>query len=123
MRYEAPSQYQVRTATRDVTLHGRTIPEGSAVLLVTGSATRDERMFPDPDRLDIDRERKMGFNLAFGYGIHSCLGAALARMESRIALDALLDLIPEYEVDRGGLRRVAMANVCGWSNVPVRKAS
>ncbi|MGV7975223.1 cytochrome P450, partial [Mycobacterium kansasii] len=60
LRYEAPSQYQVRTATRDVTLHGRVIPEGSAVLLVTGSATRDERMFPDPDRLDIDRERRMG---------------------------------------------------------------
>ena len=121
LRFEAPSQYQVRTAMRDVTLHGITIPAGSAVLLVTGSATRDERMFPDPDRLDIDRERKMGFNLALGYGIHSCLGAAFARMEGRIALEALLDLIPEYEVDRGGLRRVAMANVCGWSNVPVRK--
>ena len=100
LRFEAPSQYQVRTAMRDVTLHGTTIPAGSAVLLVTGSATRDERMFPDPDRLDIDRERKMGFNLALGYGIHSCLGAALARMEGRIALEALLDLIPEYEIDR-----------------------
>ena len=122
LRYEAPSQYQVRTATRDVTYYGTTIPAGSAILLVTGAATRDERMFDDPDRLDIDRERKMGFNLAFGYGIHSCLGAALARMESRIALEALLDLIPEYVVDRGGLRRVAMSNVCGWSNVPVRKA-
>lgn len=121
LRYEAPSQYQVRTATRDVTYYGTTIPAGGAVLLVTGSATRDERMFDDPDRLDIDRDRKMGFNLAFGYGIHSCLGAALARMESRIALDALLDLLPEYEVDRDGLRRVAMANVCGWSNVPVRR--
>lgn len=121
LRYEAPSQYQVRTATRDVTYYGTTIPAGSAVLLVTGSATRDERMFDDPDRLDIDRDRKMGFNLAFGYGIHSCLGAALARMESRIALDALLDLLPEYEVDRNGLQRVAMANVCGWSHVPVRK--
>jgi cytochrome P450 len=121
LRHEAPSQYQVRTATRDVTYYGTTIPAGSAVLLVTGSATRDERMFDDPDRLDIDRERKMGFNLAFGYGIHSCLGAALARMESRIALNALLDLVPEYEVDREGLQRVAMANVCGWSNVPVRR--
>lgn len=121
LRFEAPSQYQVRAATRDVTLHGTTIPAGSAILLLTGSATRDERMFPDPDRLDIDRERKMGFNLALGYGIHSCLGAALARMEGRIALEALLDLIPEYEVDRDGLRRVAMSNVCGWSNVPVRK--
>jgi cytochrome P450 len=120
LRYEAPSQYQVRTAMRDITLHGKIIPEGSAVLLITASATRDERMFPDPDRLDIDRERKMGFNLALGYGIHSCLGAALARMEGRIALEALLKLIPEYEVDRSGLRRVAMANVCGWSNVPVR---
>jgi cytochrome P450 len=120
LRYEAPSQYQVRTAMRDVTLHGTTIPAGSAVLLVTGAATRDERIFPDPDRLDIDRERKMGFNLALGYGVHSCLGAALARMESRIALEALLDLIPDYEVDRTGLRRVTMTNVSGWSNVPVR---
>lgn len=121
LRYEAPSQYQIRTATRDVTYYGTTIPKDAAVLLVTGSALRDERMFDDPDRLDIDRDRKMGFNLAFGYGVHSCLGAALARMESRIALDALLDLIPEYEVDRDGLRRVAMSNVCGYSNVPVRR--
>nr|WP_090340585.1 cytochrome P450 [Mycolicibacterium malmesburyense]CRL70007.1 cytochrome P450 [Mycolicibacterium malmesburyense] len=121
LRYEAPSQYQVRTATRDATYYGTTIPKDAAVLLVTGSALRDERMFDDPDRLDIDRDRKMGFNLAFGYGVHSCLGAALARMESRIALDALLDFIPEYEVDRDGLRRVAMSNVCGYSNVPVRR--
>lgn len=123
LRYEAPSQYQVRTATRDVTYYGTTIPKDAAVLLVTGSALRDERMFDDPDRLDIDRERKMGFNLAFGYGVHSCLGAALARMESRIALNALLDLVPEYEVDRDGLRRVAMSNVCGYANVPVRSTS
>lgn len=123
LRYEAPSQYQIRTATRDVPYYGTTIPKDAAVLLVTGSALRDERMFDDPDRLDIDRDRKMGFNLAFGYGVHSCLGAALARMESRIALDALLDLIPEYEVDRDGLRRVAMSNVCGYSNVPVRRTS
>ena len=111
LRYEAPSQYQVRTATRDVTLHGSTIPAGSAVLLVTGSATRDERMFPDPDRLDIDRERKMGFNLALGYGVHSCLGAALARMESRIALEALAGPHPRVrDRPRAGCRRVAMAN-------------
>jgi len=120
LRYEAPSQYQVRVATRDVTLHGATIPEGSAVLLITASALRDERVFADPDRLDIDRDRVMGFNLAFGYGVHSCLGAALARMESRIALNALLDLLPEYEVDRDGLRRVWMSNVAGYKNVPVR---
>jgi cytochrome P450 len=120
LRYEGPSQYNVRTTTRDVTLHGTTIPAGSAVLLINGSALRDERVFADPDRFDIDRERKFGYNIGFGYGIHSCLGAALARMEGRIALEALLDLIPRYEVDRAGLRRVHMTNVCGWSNVPVR---
>jgi cytochrome P450 len=80
-------------------------------------------MFPDADRFDIDRERKVGYNIGFGYGIHSCLGAALARMEGRIALEAMLDLIPRYEVDRAGLRRVQMTNVFGWCNVPVRAVS
>jgi cytochrome P450 len=120
LRYEGPSQYNVRYTLRDVTLHGTTIPAGSAVILINGAANRDERVFPDPDRFDIDRERKFGYNIGFGYGIHSCLGAALARMEGRIALEALLDLIPRYEIDRSGLRRVHMTNVCGWAHVPVR---
>lgn len=120
LRYEGPSQYQVRTTTRDVTMHGTTIPADNAVLLINGAASRDERFFPDPDRFDIDRQRKVGYNLNFGYGIHSCLGAALARMEGRIALEVLLDLIPRYEIDRAGLRRVRMTNVAGWANVPVR---
>lgn len=120
LRYEAPSQYSVRYSMREVTLHGITIPAGSAVMLIEASALRDERIFPDPDRFDIDRQRKLGYNLAFGYGIHSCLGAALARMEARIAIEALLDLIPRYTIDRAGLRRVRMVNVSGWSNVPVR---
>ena len=119
LRYEAPSQYQLRFSTRDVTLHGATIPAGSIVMLINGSATRDERAFADADRFDIDRVPS-GHNLNFGYGVHSCLGAALARMEGRIALEVMLDLMPEYEVDTAGLRRVAMANVAGWSNVPVR---
>jgi len=122
LRYEGPSQYQIRTPTRDVTLHGRTIPQDDPVLLINGSASRDERFFPDADRFDIDRERKVGYNLNFGYGIHSCLGAALARMEGRMALDTLLDLIPRYDIDRSGLRRVHMTNVLGWCNVPVRVA-
>ena len=119
LRYEGPSQYQIRTPTRDVTLHGKTIPEGDPVLLINGSASRDERFFPDADRFDIDRERKVGYNLNFGYGIHSCLGAALARMEGRMALETLLDLIPSYDIDRSGLQRVHMTNVLGWCNVPV----
>jgi cytochrome P450 len=120
LRYEGPSQYQIRTTTRDVTLHGETIPTGDPVLLINGSASRDERFFRDADRFDIDRERKVGYNLNFGYGIHSCLGAALARMEGRMALETLLDLIPDYEIDRSGLQRVHMTNVLGWCNVPVR---
>ena len=119
LRYEAPSQYQLRYSTRGVTLHGTTIPAGSIVMLINGSATRDERAFTDADRFDIDRVPS-GHNLNFGYGVHSCLGAALARMEGRIALEVMLDLMPEYTVDGAGLRRVGMANVAGWSNVPVR---
>ena len=79
LRYEAPSQYQLRYSTRDVTLHGTTIPANSVVMLINGSATRDERTFAEPDRFDIDRI-PYGHNLNFGYGVHSCLGAALARM-------------------------------------------
>jgi cytochrome P450 len=120
LRYEGPSQYQIRTTTRDVTLHGTTIPANQVVMLINGAASRDERFFPDADRFDIDRERKVGYNLNFGYGIHSCLGAALARMEGRMALETLLDLIPRYDIDRSGLRRVHMTNVLGWCNVPVR---
>lgn len=119
LRYEAPSHYNVRYSKRDVTLHGVTIPAGSAVMAIVGSALRDERVFADADRFDIDRQRPYAFNLAFGYGVHSCLGAALARMEGRIALETLLDLIPSYTIDRAGMRRVHMVNVCGWSHVPV----
>ncbi|MDX1884327.1 cytochrome P450 [Mycolicibacterium sp. 120270] len=122
LRYEGPSQYQIRTPTRDVTMYDETIPEGAPVLLINGSASRDERFFPDADRFDINRERKVGYNLNFGYGIHSCLGAALARMEGRMAIDTLLDLIPDYDIDRSGLQRVHMTNVLGWCNVPVRGA-
>jgi cytochrome P450 len=119
LRYEAPSQYQLRYSTHDVTLHGTTIPANSIVMLINASATRDERHFADAVRFDIDRIPS-GHNLNFGYGVHSCLGAALARMEGRIALDVMLDLMPDYRVDEAGLRRVAMANVAGWSNVPVQ---
>ncbi|WP_273735206.1 cytochrome P450 [Mycolicibacterium septicum] len=119
LRYDGPVQYDIRYSLRDVHLHGHTIPEGSPVMMLLASATRDESAFPDAGRFDVNRPHT-GHNLAFGYGIHSCLGAALARMESRIALDVLLDMMPRYEVDRPGLRRVAMSNVAGWSNVPIR---
>ncbi|NIH97333.1 cytochrome P450 [Mycolicibacterium fluoranthenivorans] len=118
LRYEGPSQYDIRWSNVDVELHGEVIPKHKPVMLINGSATRDERKFADPDRFDIHRGHS-GHNLGFGYGIHSCLGAALARMEGRIAIDVMLDLIPEYEIDVAGLERVKMPNVFGWGRVPV----
>ncbi|MFY1621357.1 cytochrome P450 [Micromonospora sp. WMMD736] len=120
LRYDAPVQYNVRRSNTDVTLHGTTIPAGSPVFLLGASANRDDAAWTDPDTFDIDRDRSEAQNLAFGYGIHSCLGAALARLESTIALGKMLDLMPRYEVDWDGCRRVSMQNVAGWSNVPVR---
>jgi len=120
LRYEAPSQYNVRRNMRDVHLHGTTIPEGSPVFLIGGSANRDERAWTDPDRFDINRDRTESTNLGLGYGIHSCLGAALARMESAIALEQLLDFMPRFEVDFDNCKRVQMQNVVGWKHVPVK---
>jgi len=118
LRYHPPSQYQGRYSTRDVELHGTVLPAGWPVILLTGAATRDERAFEDPDRFDITRPPALSIGL--GYGIHSCLGAALARMESRIAIEEFADRYPRYEVDVDGLRRVHMSNVAGYSHVPVR---
>jgi cytochrome P450 len=105
---------------RDVTLHGVTIPTGKPVFLMLASANRDPEAWTDADTFDIDRNRVEAQNLGLGYGIHSCLGAALARMESAIALDKLLDFMPRYEVDVDRCERVHMTNVIGWKNVPVR---
>jgi cytochrome P450 len=120
LRYEAPSQYNVRRNMCDVHLHGTTIPEGSPVFLIGGSANRDERAWTDADKFDIDRDRTEAQNLGLGYGIHSCLGAALARLESTIALEKLLDFMPRFEVDFDNCTRVQMQNVVGWKNVPVK---
>jgi cytochrome P450 len=120
LRYEAPSQYNVRRNMRDVHLHGTTIPEGNPVFLIGGSANRDERAWTDADAFDINRDRTEAQNLGLGYGIHSCLGAALARLESTIALDKLLDFMPRFEVDYDNCKRVQMQNVVGWKHVPVR---
>ena len=120
LRWEAPAQYVVRCSTRDVELHGTTIPAGKPVFLIAGSANRDERAFTAADTFDIDRDRSEAQNIGMGYGIHSCLGAALARMESAIALEKLLDFMPRYELVEDGLKRVAMTNVIGWANVPVK---
>jgi len=117
LRYWAPSQYQGRCSTVETEWHGVTIPANEPVLLITGAANRDERAYEDPDRFDIERPLKL--NVGFGHGIHTCLGAALARLESRIAFDEIADRWPEYAVDEARCRRVNMSNVAGYSSVPV----
>jgi len=117
LRFLPPSQYQGRFTLEEKTIDGVTIPAHQPVLLLTGSATRDEREYEDPDRFDITRPGRLA--LGFGYGIHSCLGAALARMESRIAISEMTRRWPNYSVVEDGLRRVTMSNVAGYSHVPV----
>jgi cytochrome P450 len=117
LRFEAPSPIQGRYVTRDVELHGTTIPEGSKLALLTGSAGRDERKWPEPDRYDI--HRPIDRHVTFGYGAHFCLGAALARMEGRVALTEVLSRFPSWEVDRDAVTYVATNTVRGPSSVPV----
>jgi cytochrome P450 len=117
LRYLPPSQYQGRTATCDVEKHGRTIPAGSRVIVVTGAANRDERAYPDPDTYDILRKPDQQ-PLSLGHGVHFCLGAALARLEGRIGIEEFLRRFPAYDIDESGLQRVHMSNVHGFEHVP-----
>jgi cytochrome P450 len=117
LRFDPPSQYQGRTLTRDVTLHGVTMPKGARVLIVNGASGRDRRTFADPDRLDVRRE--IDVHLGFGYGRHICLGASLARMESRIALEEFLRRFPDYAVPAGGVVRIHSSNVRGLSGLAI----
>jgi cytochrome P450 len=118
LRFEAPSPTQSRWVAKDVEYHGITIPAGSKISLLNGSADRDERHFPDPDVFDVRRD--IDRQLAFGYGAHFCIGAALARMETRIGLTETLARFPNYEVDESGLEFVHTATVRGYAKVPMR---
>jgi cytochrome P450 len=117
LRYEAPSPVQARYVARDVELHGRTVPEGSVMVLLTGAGNRDERHFPDPDRFDI--HRVIDHHLSFGYGIHFCLGSHLARLEGRVALDEVLKRFPTWEVDWDHAVQAHTTTVRGWERLPV----
>ena len=120
LRYEGPVQYNVRYTLKEAHVSGGTIPAGKPVFVMNAAANRDPDAFTDADTFNIDRDQTEAQHLGLGYGIHSCLGAALARMESRIALEKLLDFMPRYEVDWDGCKRVTMQNVAGWLNVPVK---
>jgi cytochrome P450 len=121
LRFEPPSPVQGRYVAQDVEIHERLIPEGSICALLTGSAGRDERRFDDADRLNIQRE--VGNHLSLGFGIHFCLGAALARLESRVVLEETLKRFPAWEVDTENLGRTHSSTVRGYAKVPARFSS
>ena len=118
LRCEPPSHYQGRWTTCDVELHGTTIPADQRVLLVTAAATHDDRVYRDPERFDIRRE--IGRQLGFGFGDHVCLGAPLARLETRVAFEELLRRYPTYEIVEDGVVRAYGTNVQGLKRLPVR---
>jgi cytochrome P450 len=117
LRFEPPAPHAARYVTEDVEYYGRTVPEGSAMLLLMGSANRDERKFENPDQFDVNR--KVRGHIAFGFGLHYCLGAALARLEGRIALEEVLKRFPEWTVDMSRAELSPTSTVRGWETLPV----
>jgi cytochrome P450 len=117
LRYEPPSPVQSRYVARDIELHGTTVPEGSAMVLLTAAANRDERKFPDADRFDI--RRRIDHHVSFGYGLHFCMGAALARLEGRVALEEVLKRFPDWDVDEAHGEWAHTSTVRGWYRLPV----
>ncbi len=117
LRYDTSTHMMARTLTRDVELHGRRMEAGRKVALLLASANRDERRWPNPDAFDVGRDTSD--HVAFGFGVHFCLGAALARLEARVALEELLAQLPDVAVERAGLVRVHSGNVRGYAVVPI----
>jgi cytochrome P450 len=116
LRYEAPGPQIGRYMPEDVQVHDRTVPAGSVMMFLVGGANRDERRYENPDQYDI--HRKVGQHLTFGYGIHYCLGAALARLQGRIAIDEVLDRFPEWDVDMSAAKLAPTSTVRGWETMP-----
>jgi cytochrome P450 len=117
LRYEAPSPVQARTVTRPVEYYGQKVEPGEIMVLVNGSGNRDERHFPDADRFDIHRD--IDHHLSFGYGLHFCLGAALARLEGRVALEEVLNRWTDWDVDWDHAQQAHTPHVRGWDRLPV----
>ena len=118
LRFEAPSPTQARWIEEDVEHYGTKIPAGNVMLLLNASANRDERRWPDANEFNI--HRNIGRHLTFGYGIHHCLGAALARLEGRVALDEVLNRFPNWEMDTENAVQAHTSTVRGWNSMPVR---
>jgi cytochrome P450 len=117
LRFEPPAPFIARYVTRDVEYYGQQVPEGSAIMLLVGAANRDDRRFSaTADEFDI--HRTTGSHLAFGVGAHYCLGAALTRLEGRVALEEILKRFPEWEVDLPNARMSTTSTVRGWETMP-----
>jgi hypothetical protein len=116
LRYDASTQMLARTTTTDVPMYGEVIPSGARVLLLLGSANRDDRVFGEPDRYDLDRDTSE--SVSFGSGRHFCLGASLARLETRIVLEQLISRVSGYEIDEAASHRVHSVNVRGFAQLP-----
>ncbi|MCX4096751.1 cytochrome P450 [Nocardia sp. alder85J] len=116
MRFDPPSQTQLRTTTEPVELHGVQIPAGQRIVLISGSANRDPEVFEKPDTFDLDRDTSA--SLAFGTGRHHCLGANLGRLELRVALGAIIDTVADYEIDTGNAKRIHSSNNRGFATLP-----
>jgi cytochrome P450 len=121
LRFDAPIQLLFRSTTREVEMHGVTIPEGAIVAPLLGSANRDERQFPDPDRFDIERRPRS--HLGFGFGEHFCLGSSLARLEARCAMDALLPELSKLTRTKGDREWIDSFLVRGPRSLELEKAA
>lgn len=120
LRHDTSSQLVARHVTQDHELHGRTVPAGSRLVVLLGSANRDPRVFSDPDTFRLDRpEAERRELMSFGGGRHFCLGANLARLESRVALEEIVRSIASFEVDESRARRVHSVNVRGFARLPL----
>ena len=115
LRFEPPVHHIARYVAKDVDFHGQTVRTGSALLLMAGAANRDERKFDVPDRFDIHRNAG---HLSFGRGAHFCLGASLARIEGRVALEEILKRWPDWTIDIENAVRAPTATVRGWDSMP-----
>lgn len=119
LRYAGSTHMLTRTLTEDVELHGQTMRKGDTVALIFSAANQDERKFADPDRFDIRRKLR-GDHLAFGGGVHACLGAPLARLELTVAFEEMLKRWPQFEIDETGLERHMNPYVTGYRKMPMR---
>jgi cytochrome P450 len=117
VRFQPPGPHVARYVARDVEIHGQTVPAGSIMLFLLGSGNRDDRVYPDGDTYNI--HRPISQHLGFGYSVHYCMGAALARLEGRVALEEILKRFPTWEVDWDGAKLGSTSTVRGWETLPI----